>query len=313
MSYFTAKKYSAMKDETVFGEYVAPTVGDITFPINDVELVTPDLGITEYGRPANGKFTRGRYIAGKQMASVAWTTFMMESTAGNLEVSPAFESAGFHLDETLSEPRLIFDGNPNCQTYSMDIITLGCYDPVSLSVAGNAWSLRGLKSELTLGAESVTAPILVTMASVAGVEAHNQTDTASVPVPTFEDKGIDIFLGASVSLNGVDLNVQSWSFTTGNSNNTLGDASKSGGTGKTEIIDVDPKLTVTAVVDANVANLWGKTINNENVGDVVVTGQYYTYTFGSNDVVNYSEADAEGTLVLTLELSPKDDVTIAKV
>lgn len=312
MSYFTAKKYSAMKPETVFGTYVAPSVSDITFPINDVELVTPDLGITEYGRPANSKFTRGRYIAGIQSATVAFTSFMMESTVGNFEVSPVFESAGFHLITSGAEPYVEFDGNPNCQTYSMDVITLGCYDTSASTVAGNAWNLRGLKSELTIGAENVSAPILINVNATAGIEAHNQTDTADTDVPTFDDKAIDIYLGASTSINGVDVNVHNWSFTTGNSNSILKNASKSGGADKTEIVDVDPKLSITALLDSSVADMWGKAINNEHVGDTVVTGQLYTYTFTSGDIVNYGEADADGVMVITLELSV-DKVTIAKV
>ncbi len=315
MAKYANKKSALIADETTNGVYVAPT-GEPTYPINDVEIVAAELNLNEHGRPAIGKYTRGVYMSGKQSASVNYTSFMMQPDdwTTDIEVAPIFEAAGFHAVAGVDlDFELIYDGNSNCQTQSMDVTTQGCYSYGSATAVGDTWKLRGIHNNLTIETEDIGAPIMINVEAMGCIEAKEDSANNVTP-PAFLDGAVyDRFLGAAVTLDGSTLEVQNFSFNMGNTISITGDVSQATGGKTSEITDADPKINVSSLVGASTAALWGKTTSNTPVGDLVVYGQVFKYTFSDCTISSYTEADADGILVLNLELSISGDIKIENV
>lgn len=320
---FTAKKVAGLAAEVTGGTYVAAVAPK--FPVNDLEIPTPDLALAEYGRPANGKMTRGKYLSGAQTFAFGFTTFMnpiADITGDSPDALKTiinrdfFEMAGWRFREITVVadvfPEVYFDFNPLCKTFSWGLTTLGCYDSTDTTPAGNQWLLRGAKADFTMAAEDVGAPILITVSVSSAIEEYDPAgDTFNLTtLQDFSDVACDRFLGATTTLDGVDLDCQSFSFAQGNTIDFTKDTGKATITKEAYIADSDPKLTVTAIVGSTTGAIWAKASGNTPVGSVVITGQYYTYTFVACMVSSYSEADANGILVLTLELSVSREVKI---
>jgi len=323
MAFYTNKKWVGISPEGGCGQYqtgVSPT----NYPINDVENVSPDIALNEYGRPANAKFTRGRYLSGAQSATFSFTSFMMKPDDTSHKVEPAqlFQMAGYQANDDGSE--IIYDGNPDCQTYSLDVITLGCYDSFETGAddtpEGESWELAGAKADFTLAAEDIGAPIVPSFSITAAIHSHDKKDTGTLPVADLSKTPVDRFLGGTLSIEDLEnstgftnIDVQNWSFAQGNTISIEKNPSSSGGTKCTHITDADPKLTITAIVGDSTQNVWASAVGNDNVGSVIITGNFYTYTFKSCTISSYSEADADGLLVLTFELSVSGNVEIKSI
>lgn len=325
MSIFSNKKIvgTAKEPGGAFGDYVAAAAP--SYPINDVEIPTPDLALAEYGRPSNGTTKRGKYLSGAQTFAWGFTSFMnpiadIEDTPDNgltIRNKDLFNMGGWRYTDVNDGgsfyPEVYFDHNATCDTFSFEINELGCYDSADTNPAGNRWQVRGAKADLTIAAEGVGAPIVITSAAQAAIEDYTYNGATGFDVSTledFDDVACDRFLGADVELDGLTLEAEAFSFAMGSQIAFKKDASKATGTKLAYIGDTDPKLTITAYIGASTSAIWAKASTNTPVGNVVITGQLYTYTFESCEVAGYTEADAEGIMVLTLELSVKDAIRI---
>jgi len=319
-SLFPDKKGANAIAEVVNGTFIDP-VGVPVFPINDVEMVAPELNLTEFGRPAVGKSKRGRfYPTGVQTASVAWTSFMMQPTdwtvaTGDIEIGPIFEAAGFHIADGATDKYILFDGNIDCGTLSMAVGVPGCYSSTGGETTADAdvWELRGAKNEITIGAEEVGSPIMVNITTQAIIEAKDESGTINIVDPAFLNTAVyDVFLGAAVTLDGIARDVQSFVHTTNPVISPTKDVSKSSGGKVQEMTDMDNKISVVILAGATTLGLWGDASTGTPVGDLIIQGQVFDYTYENCVISGYEETNVDGIAVTTLELTPRGDIKFEK-
>lgn len=331
---FTNKKVAGIAPEVpgAFGDFVQPVAP--WFPVNDVEIPTPDLSISEYGRPANGTTQRGKQLSNAQTFAWGFTSFMnplADIPSDNPDAgvtiinTDLFKMGGWRYREIEDLPtnpgtffvEVYFDHNAICTTYSWELDFVGCYDssqsPLTPTVPSQ-WYVRGAKCDLSIAAEKVGAPVIITAAAQGAIEARNDDGTATTfdldTVQDFENIDCDRFLGAAVTIDAADLEVTSFSYAQGAQIGFKDDPSKATITKLAYIGDSDPKLTLTSYVGASTAGYWGKAATNTPIGDVVIQCQLYTYTFEDCMVTSYGEQDADGLLVLTMECSVRGEPKI---
>ena len=303
-AYYTQRMAATLVLEDTDGTFKQPVASDMVFPLS-VEPIATELGITEGLRDANGKFSRGRYFKGKQSLTTTLHSYLMEpvdpvNTTGDIEISPLFIMSGFRLEDGTTNKKLVWDGETPCTTGSMTAVNLGC----GTGTSGAGWDLRGMRTSIEIMAEATGSVFNVNAAATACVEDYSQTKTAVTKVYAngADDANVEMFVGSLV-FDGVATAVDALTISMNATQKVRGDSGATGGAELVSTTDYDPKVTITAPVGADTASWWQNVLNGTVITELVYTGTYFDITLSDLSIANHSQADLEGELALTQELS----------
>ncbi len=292
--------------ETATGTFKSPVAGDKNFPIGKVEL-NIETRNAEGLRDANGSFSPARQFQTGLLGTFTVPSSMMEvdditSATGEIEIAPLFQLSGFKLDDSLTNLKLVYDGNGSCSTGSMRVLNKGC----GTSTEGIGTDVRGMHGSISFGAETAGAEFKVSLEGQCAIEGTPDTTKAVISSGYANDsatRATELFVG-SVLVGAVATAVEKISCTM----NVELKERKSAVSGKNGVdfiyeADVKPVVSITAPLGTDTSTWWTNVIAGNVISTLSYTGTYWDFSF-TDLVINSMSRDADGEISLTQELSP---------